>query len=103
VSLEKALKKRALDGHFLNVFKVPVSNCIAVQGVGEKTGRVTIKAYFENYRHSEGGKVIDVKMNANSCLVYFDDHQGWLFQTVRLILEEECAKPILFSLVHYHP
>ncbi|XP_033729448.1 formin-like protein 5, partial [Pecten maximus] len=59
--LEKACMKRALDKHFLKVFRVPVSNCILVKGTAEKTTQSTLEYYFENTRRSGGGDVCEVK------------------------------------------
>jgi len=76
--LQQACKKRSLGGQYLHVSRVAISNCIIVQGIGEKIGRDTIEFYFENHRRSGGGRVSDVKMNEEdaSCLVYFEDHEG---------------------------
>ncbi|XP_033757736.1 protein mono-ADP-ribosyltransferase PARP14-like isoform X2 [Pecten maximus] len=73
--LEKACMKRALDKHFLKVFRVPVSNCILVKGTAEKTAQSTLEFYFENTRRSGGGDVCEVKVREDgSYLIFFEDH-----------------------------
>ncbi|XP_021358903.1 uncharacterized protein LOC110453967 isoform X2 [Mizuhopecten yessoensis] len=75
--LELACKKKALDKHFLKVFRVPVSNCILVKGAGDKTSLMStlLELYFENTRRSGGSDVTEVKDQGDgSYLVYFKDH-----------------------------
>ncbi|XP_060085651.1 protein mono-ADP-ribosyltransferase PARP14-like isoform X2 [Ylistrum balloti] len=82
--LELACKKRALDKHFLKVYRVPISNCIIVKGTSEKTSLSTLEFYFENTRRSGGGDVTEVKdQEDGSYLVYFEDHS---------VIDSVCAR-----------
>ncbi|KAK3607180.1 hypothetical protein CHS0354_007095 [Potamilus streckersoni] len=74
--LRKGFKERSIEGTFLQVAKVAISNCIIVQNLKPSTSYDTILFYFENQRRSGGGEVENVEMNSEEryCLVYFEDN-----------------------------
>ncbi|XP_056006116.1 protein mono-ADP-ribosyltransferase PARP14-like isoform X2 [Ostrea edulis] len=81
--LQLACKKRSLDKSHLEVFPVPVTNCVIVRNVSEKTSRDTLEFYFDNEKRSGVTGVLDVKMCDGFCLVYFEEPEA---------VEVVCAK-----------
>ena len=71
-------QKRPLEKRKLTVSKVPISNCLLVENLSDKTTEDTICFYFENQRKSKGGPVekVDMVPEENRCFVYFEDHEG---------------------------
>ncbi|XP_070211879.1 protein mono-ADP-ribosyltransferase PARP14-like isoform X1 [Littorina saxatilis] len=68
-------QKRKLEGRQLTVAKVPISNCLLVENLNDRTTEDTVELYFENKR-SGGGAVEKVEMvpEENKCFVFFEDH-----------------------------
>ncbi|KAK7110532.1 hypothetical protein V1264_014385 [Littorina saxatilis] len=69
-------QKRKLEGRQLTVAKVPISNCLLVENLNDRTTEDTVELYFENKR-SGGGAVEKVEMvpEENKCFVFFEDHE----------------------------
>ncbi|KAJ8317273.1 hypothetical protein KUTeg_005177 [Tegillarca granosa] len=83
--LQNACKKRALEGSYLSVSKVPVTNCLKVHGFSDGTSQDTLMFYFENSRRSGGGELEKIELNKEdgTCLVFFKDHK---------VLDEVCKR-----------
>ncbi|XP_077863367.1 uncharacterized protein LOC144346598 [Saccoglossus kowalevskii] len=55
------ISKRALDGSFLHLHPVSVTNSILVAGISQSTSTDTLELYFENKRRSGGGdEILDI-------------------------------------------
>ncbi|XP_076464939.1 protein mono-ADP-ribosyltransferase PARP14-like [Babylonia areolata] len=69
-------QKRSLEKRYLKVSKVPISNCLLVENLSEKTTEDTVLLYFESKR-SSGGAVEGVRMvpEEKKCFIYFDNHE----------------------------
>ncbi|WAR21737.1 PAR14-like protein, partial [Mya arenaria] len=74
--LELACNK-PLEGSYLKVACVPISNCILVSNISDSATKDMIELYFENNKRSNGGPVSKVEMfkNQGYCLVYFNDYK----------------------------
>ncbi|KAK3610487.1 hypothetical protein CHS0354_016676 [Potamilus streckersoni] len=74
--LREASEKKSIEGVFLQVARVTISNCIIVQNFQPSTSHDAIFFYFDNKKRSGGGEVERVEMKADEgcCLVYFKDH-----------------------------
>jgi len=75
-----ACKKKAVDGHFLQMSRISISNCVLVTGIASDTGHDTLMFYFENERRSAGSEVEKIEYNKEegTCFVYFEDYKGLL-------------------------
>ncbi|KAL3865238.1 hypothetical protein ACJMK2_006853 [Sinanodonta woodiana] len=73
--LGKIFQESRIEGLFLNVERVAISNCILVQNLQPSSSHDAILYYFENERRSGGGNVERVEMNTEEryCLIYFED------------------------------
>ncbi|KAL8567911.1 hypothetical protein ACOMHN_059033 [Nucella lapillus] len=69
-------RERQLEKRQLTVSRVPISNCLLVENLADKTTEDTVHLYFENKR-SRGGPVekVDMIPADNKCLVYFESHE----------------------------
>nr|XP_006815898.1 PREDICTED: dentin sialophosphoprotein-like [Saccoglossus kowalevskii] len=69
------ISKRALDGSFLYLHPVSVTNSILVAGISQSTSTDTLELYFENKRRSGGGDVQDTSYDSdtNTAVVQFED------------------------------
>ncbi|XP_062581102.1 protein mono-ADP-ribosyltransferase PARP14-like isoform X2 [Saccostrea cucullata] len=74
--LQLACKKRSLDKSYLEVSRVPITNCVIVRNVSEKTSRDTLEFYFDNERRSGVTGVLDVRQFDGFCLVYFEEPEA---------------------------
>ncbi|XP_061194487.1 protein mono-ADP-ribosyltransferase PARP14-like [Saccostrea echinata] len=74
--LQLACKKRSLDKSYLEVSRVPITNCVIVRNISEKTSRDTLEFYFDNERRSGVTGVLDVKLLDGFCLVYFEEPEA---------------------------
>ncbi|KAL3865248.1 hypothetical protein ACJMK2_006863 [Sinanodonta woodiana] len=74
VQLGKIFQESGIEGVFLKVERVEISNCILVQNVLPSSSHDAIFYYFENKR-SGGGDVerIEMKTEERYCLIYFVD------------------------------
>ncbi|KAK7479356.1 hypothetical protein BaRGS_00029434 [Batillaria attramentaria] len=76
--VETMCRKRKLEGRQLTVSKVPITNCILVEGLHPNTTEDTVELYFENKR-SKGGPVEKAEIthdgDVHRCFVYFQDHE----------------------------
>ncbi|KAL5021121.1 hypothetical protein ScPMuIL_000276, partial [Solemya velum] len=72
--LQTACRTKTLEQAHLTISKVPVSNCIKVTGISEKTTKDTLTFYFENQRHG-GGELENIvfEREEDYCLVYFQE------------------------------
>ncbi|KAL3865265.1 hypothetical protein ACJMK2_006878 [Sinanodonta woodiana] len=75
VQLGKLFKESSIDGVFLKVERVAISNCILVQNLQPSSSHDAILYYFENKRRSGGGDVerVEMKTEERYCLIYFED------------------------------
>lgn len=64
-----------LDGRYLKIKTVSVTNCVIVTGYSKNTSPETIETYFDNKRRSGVENVTNVSMNEAEgySLVYFED------------------------------
>ncbi|XP_077861950.1 protein mono-ADP-ribosyltransferase PARP10-like, partial [Saccoglossus kowalevskii] len=69
------ISKRALDGSFLHLHPVSVTNSILVAGISQSTSTDTLELYFENKRRSGGGDIQDTSYDSdtNTAVVQFED------------------------------
>ncbi|XP_060564917.1 uncharacterized protein LOC132724121 [Ruditapes philippinarum] len=78
--LEKACNERRLEGAWLKVSKVQVSQCILVSNLAPTITKDTLQYYFENKRKSGGGDVEKIVMNEDdderTCMIFFEDYKG---------------------------
>ena len=74
--LQLACQKRSLNESYLEVAKVPVTNCVIVKNMSETTFQDTLEFYFDNERRSGVTGVLDVKKCDDFYLVYFEDPEG---------------------------
>jgi len=76
--LQQVCSERPLEGSFLQMFAVPMSNCIQVTGFGKQTTKDLIMLYFENSKRSKGGPINKVELSVNKgfALVYFSDFKS---------------------------
>ncbi|XP_052088544.1 uncharacterized protein LOC127725533 [Mytilus californianus] len=83
--IQTACKKKALDGNYLTVYPVVVTNCIIVRGFSKKTTESKLEYYFDNKRRSGVDGIADIKMNKDEdyCLVYFDNAEDALLACER--------------------
>ncbi|XP_061194391.1 uncharacterized protein LOC133202571 [Saccostrea echinata] len=72
--LQMACKKRSLEKSYLEVSRVPITNCVILRNVSKKTSRDTLEFYFDNERISGvTAGVLDIKLFDEFCLVYFEE------------------------------
>ncbi|CAG2207725.1 unnamed protein product [Mytilus edulis] len=90
--IQTACKKRALDGSYLTVHPVVVTNCIVVRGFSEKTTESGLEYYFDNKRKSGVEGVTDVKMNKDEdyCVIYFENAEDALLACKRSHTIDNC-------------
>ncbi|XP_076078269.1 protein mono-ADP-ribosyltransferase PARP14-like isoform X2 [Mytilus galloprovincialis] len=91
--IQTACKKRALDGSYLTVHPVVVTNCIVVRAFSEKTTESGLEYYFDNKRKSGVEGVADVKMNRddNCCVIYFENAEDALLACKRSHTIDNCT------------
>ncbi|XP_052770986.1 protein mono-ADP-ribosyltransferase PARP14-like [Mya arenaria] len=84
--LELVCNRKPLEGSYLKVSCVPISNCILVSNISYSATKDMIELYFRNYNRSNGGPVSKVEIfeNQGYCLVYFND-----YKTVDSVLSKE--------------
>ncbi|WAR21733.1 PAR14-like protein, partial [Mya arenaria] len=77
VLLELVCKCKPLEGSYLKVACVPISNCILVSNISDSATKDMIELYFENKKRSNGGPVSKIEMfkTQGYCLVYFNDYK----------------------------
>lgn len=75
---EKMCERKPLEKNFINVKRIPISNCISVTGFSNDVSESALENYFEDEKKSGGKNLTDIKLNHedNTCLVYFEDHRG---------------------------
>lgn len=61
--LRKSCLQVTLDGRYLKIKKVTVTNCVIVTGYSKSTSPETIETYFDNKRRSGVENVTNVRMN----------------------------------------
>ncbi|CAG2200838.1 unnamed protein product [Mytilus edulis] len=90
--IQTACKKKALDGSYLTVHPVVVTNCIVVRGFSEKTTESGLEYYFDNKRKSGVEGVTDVKMNKDEdyCVIYFENAEDALLACKRSHTIDNC-------------
>ncbi|XP_052771004.1 protein mono-ADP-ribosyltransferase PARP10-like [Mya arenaria] len=76
-TLEKVCRDKPLEGSYLDVSSVPISNCILVSNISDNVTKEMVELYFENTHRSNGGPVSKVVMfkTQGFCLVYFNDYK----------------------------
>ena len=76
--IQTACKKKQLDGNYLSVHPVVVTNCIVVRGYSDKTTQSSLEYYFDNKRKSGVEGVTEVRMNDDGdyCVIYFEEAEG---------------------------
>ncbi|CAG2237686.1 unnamed protein product [Mytilus edulis] len=91
--IQTACKKKALDGSYLTVQPVVVTNCIVVRGFSEKTTESGLEYYFDNKRKSGVEGVADVKMNRDEdyCVIYFENPEDALLACKRSHTIDNCT------------
>ncbi|CAC5424295.1 Protein mono-ADP-ribosyltransferase PARP15 [Mytilus coruscus] len=91
--IQTACKKKALDGSYLTVHPVVVTNCIVVRGFSEKTTESGLEYYFDNKRKSGVEGVTDVKMNKDEdyCVIYFENAEDALLACKRSHTIDNCT------------
>ncbi|KAL3865237.1 hypothetical protein ACJMK2_006852, partial [Sinanodonta woodiana] len=74
--LGKIFQESSIEGVFLKVERVAISNCILVQNLQPSSSHDAILLYFENERRSGGGDVerVEMKTEERYCLIYFEEH-----------------------------
>ncbi|WAR21754.1 Y508-like protein [Mya arenaria] len=90
-----------MEGSYLDVSSVPMSNCIVVFNIPDNVTKDMVELYFENNKRSNGGPVSKVGMfkPLGFCLVYFDD-----FKTVGSVLsKEQTLSSIVVEVKRYLP
>ncbi|KAL3865242.1 hypothetical protein ACJMK2_006857 [Sinanodonta woodiana] len=72
--LGKIFQEISIQGVFLKVERVEISNCIVVQNIIPSSSHDAILYYFENKR-SGGGDVerVEMKTEERYCLIYYED------------------------------
>ncbi|XP_052088524.1 protein mono-ADP-ribosyltransferase PARP14-like isoform X2 [Mytilus californianus] len=90
--IQTACKKKALNGSYLTVHPVVVTNCIVVRGFSEKTTESGLEYYFDNKRKSGVEGVADVKMNRDEdyCVIYFENGEDALLACKRSHTIDNC-------------
>ena len=74
--LHLACKENSLDKFYLEVARVPITNCVIVKNVSENTSQDFLEFYFNNELRSGVTGVLDIKKCDGYCLVYFEDPEG---------------------------
>lgn len=74
--LQLGCQKTSLDKSYLEVAKVPITNCVIVKNISETTSQDKLEFYFDNERRSGVTGVLDVKKFNDFCLVYFEEPEG---------------------------
>ncbi|WAR21743.1 PAR14-like protein, partial [Mya arenaria] len=100
-SLERVCRDKPLEGSYLDVSSVPISNCIVVFNIPDNVTKDMVELYFENNKRSNGGPVSKVGMfkSLGFCLVYFDD-----FKTVGSVLsKQQTLSSIVVEVKRYLP
>ncbi|CAC5424296.1 unnamed protein product [Mytilus coruscus] len=90
--IQTVCKKKALDGSYLTVHPVVVTNCIVVQGFSEKTTESGLEYYFDNKRKSgvEGVTDVTMKRDDDYCVVYFENAEDALLACKRSHTIDNC-------------
>ncbi|XP_071137975.1 protein mono-ADP-ribosyltransferase PARP14-like [Mytilus edulis] len=91
--IQTACKKKALDGSYLTVHPVVVTNCIVVRGFSEKTTESGLEYYFDNKRKSGVEGVTEVNMNkdGDNCVIYFENAEDALLACKRSHTIDNCT------------
>nr|XP_022346154.1 uncharacterized protein LOC111138466 isoform X2 [Crassostrea virginica] len=74
--LHLACKENSLDKFYLEVARVPITNCVIVKNVSENTSQDFLEFYFNNELRSGVTGVLDIKKCDGYCLVYFEDPEA---------------------------
>ncbi|XP_052077921.1 protein mono-ADP-ribosyltransferase PARP14-like [Mytilus californianus] len=76
--LRQQCKKRTLEGNYLNIDHVTVTNTIVATGFKETTSEETLELYFDSKKKCGVDGVTKVKMNQqqNQCFISFDDYNS---------------------------
>lgn len=76
--LQTTCQKKSLDGSFVTIHPVFVTNCIIVRGYSENTTEDRLEWYFENKKKSgvEGVTEIKIDKEEDYCIIYFQDSKG---------------------------
>ncbi|KAK7479330.1 hypothetical protein BaRGS_00029408 [Batillaria attramentaria] len=76
--IQELCNTRRLDGNYLTVSEVQVTNCVLVEGLAPTTTTDTVCLYFESER-SLGGRVEKTEIvhigSDHNCLVFFEDYE----------------------------
>ncbi|XP_052088528.1 protein mono-ADP-ribosyltransferase PARP14-like isoform X4 [Mytilus californianus] len=91
--IQTACKKKALDGSYLTVHPVVVTNCIVVRGFSEKTTESGLEYYFDNKRKSGVEGVANVKMDKDEdyCVIYFENAEDALLACKKSHTIDNCT------------
>ncbi|XP_071090652.1 uncharacterized protein [Haliotis cracherodii] len=88
--MERVCRKHPLEGAFLELSAVPVSNCIQVTGITASTSAETLQYYFESKRAGNAKELSVINVNTEDprhAIVHFEDHSE--FKRGRVNREDE--------------
>lgn len=73
--LRQHSKTKTLEGNFLNIDYVTVTNTIVATGFKETISEETLELYFDSKKRCGADRVTKVKMNTdhNLCFISFED------------------------------
>ena len=76
--LQTTCKKKSLDGSFVTIHPVFVTNCIIVRGYSENITGDKLEWYFENKKKSGVEGVTEIKRDKEEgyCIIYFQNSKG---------------------------
>ena len=76
--LQTTCKKKSLDGSFVTIHPVFVTNCIIVRGYSENITEDKLEWYFENKKKSGVEGVTEIKRDKEEgyCIKYFQNSKG---------------------------
>lgn len=74
--LQMACQMSTLDKYHLKISRVPITNCVIVRNISERTSGDTLEFYFDNEKRSGVSGVMDLNMLEGFCLVYFQEPEG---------------------------
>ncbi|XP_046562803.1 protein mono-ADP-ribosyltransferase PARP14-like isoform X2 [Haliotis rubra] len=76
--MQRVCKKHPLDGAFLELSAVPISNCIRVNGITAKTSADTLTFYFESKKSGNtiecDVEKVDIVEEPRHAIVFFTNH-----------------------------
>ncbi|XP_046555938.1 protein mono-ADP-ribosyltransferase PARP14-like isoform X3 [Haliotis rubra] len=76
--IQRVCKKHPLDGAFLELSAVPISNCIRVDGISAKTSVDTLTFYFESKKSGNtiecDVEKVDIVEEPRHAIVFFKNH-----------------------------